>query len=72
VKCQVRLRDLNVKENSKRLEVNSPYYCNYLMTVIDTCYTIIFIELSINLSGKIVSNTSRKLVLVNSSTLFCT
>ncbi|MFN9978533.1 MAG: hypothetical protein ACK53Y_01400, partial [bacterium] len=63
-----RLRDLNVKESSKRLEVNSPYYCNYLITAIDTCHIIIFIELSINLSGKIVSYTSRKLVLVNSST----
>jgi hypothetical protein len=39
-----------------------------VITVIDTCYIIIFIELSINLLGKIVSNTSRKLVLVNSST----
>jgi hypothetical protein len=68
VNCQVRLRDLNVKENSKRLEDISPYYCNYLITVIGTYYIIIFIELSINLSGQIVSNTSRKLVLVNSST----
>ena len=62
------LRDLNVKESQKRLVDNSPYYCNYLITVIDTCYIIIFIELSINLSGQIVSKTSRKLVLVNSST----
>jgi len=57
-----------VKENLKRLTVNSPYYCNYLITVIDTCSIIIFVELSIILSGKIVSKTSRKLVLINSST----
>jgi hypothetical protein len=67
VKYQVDLRDLDVKENSKS-KSEQHIFCNYLITVVDTCSIIIFIELSIILSGKIVSKTSRKLVLINSST----